>query len=156
VRRLLLALLLLAAACPHASIVPEPPEARVREVVELSDDEVALRFDVLLMIENPNAYACAVDAIDWELTVDDQAIARGRVTPTATLPGKLRSPLTVRLMVPAGAAARVRAALGAGGRLGVSGMLHVHGGGSAQAGTFAWRADQSEIVPAAPDGDEVP
>jgi hypothetical protein len=75
-RRLALAVLLAAvAACPGIPRPLEEPQVELR-AAQVSVDEAALAAE--LAVVNPNHEALTVEAVDWELDVDDEPVARGR------------------------------------------------------------------------------
>lgn len=132
------------AACPRAPATFEAPYVTVRGVdTQPGDGGAPLILRATFAIENPNRDALDVLAIDWELTVDDQPMARGRIERATALPACAQarcpaSPLEVELFVPAGAALRVRAALAEGGQARVTGLVHVTGPTGTTAASFGW------------------
>ena len=139
------ALALALVACPRAQVTLEPPYVMVRGVeTQAGDDGAPLILRASFAIENPNRHvAFEVTAIDWELTIDDVPFARGRIDEPGSLPACATSacaawPLDVELLVPAGAATRVRSALAGGGQARVTGLVHVAGAAGTSAATFGW------------------
>jgi hypothetical protein len=113
--RVVLALLLLA-ACPRAPRPAEPPI--VSAVLEAGNLQLA--------VENANPWPLHAVAVDWELSVDEVAIRRGRTEIDVELPAN--SVTAVPVALPAEKAAAADA---------VSGTLHTRGpGGRGFAGDF--------------------
>jgi hypothetical protein len=67
--------LVAAAACPGIPRPLEEPQVELR-AAQVSAESAALAAE--LSVVNPNHEALVVEAIDWQLEVDDEPLARGR------------------------------------------------------------------------------
>jgi hypothetical protein len=132
------AVALAALSCAPLPTRPERPRVSVRaaDVALASDGGLTLRLE--LDLANPNPAALTLRALDWEISVDDRPLARGRARAAATLAPRASTPATVEARVPPGAAARLIALRERGTPLRVDGVLHFFSPGGDVAQALEW------------------
>jgi hypothetical protein len=130
-----------AAACSAAQIRPSAPQVRVEGASLELQPSGELQLRIAIGSREPRATFVLV-ATDWEISVDDRVLARGREARTVDSPGpEARTSDEVAARVPAGAAAKILAAREAGGAWRVDGVLHFKAGGRVVAAPFGWPPD---------------
>jgi hypothetical protein len=116
-RRAALVLLALACACPGLSRPIEAPQVSLGQA-SLED----AGFEAQLSVVNPNHERLQLEAIDWELAVDDRAVARGRSELRADIAAFAPTAVSLRGALTPGQRARLGDAASA---ATISGTLHL-------------------------------
>ncbi|AAZ96102.1 lipoprotein, putative [Thiobacillus denitrificans ATCC 25259] len=76
-RALASCLVFILAACSALAPKPLPPEVSVAAVEVRSVGVFEQRFEILLRVTNPNAFALTIEALEFDLEVNGQPFARG-------------------------------------------------------------------------------
>jgi LEA14-like dessication related protein len=121
-----IALLVVLAGCPG---IPHPLERPRVDVHSVAVQDVSLTSGVTLVahleVTNPNSVGLPLRAIDWQVSLDQKPIARGRVDLPATIPAKNSAPVDTTFTIGPGQAMNLVSALGAGpATIEVDGTMH--------------------------------
>ncbi len=104
--------------CPG---IPRPLEAPQVELRAAALEGGALAAE--LSVANPNQVGLVVEAVDWELAVDDRTVARGRMEQHTEVAALSATSVSLRGLLSAGQAERVAGV--AGGDVTLAGTLHL-------------------------------
>jgi hypothetical protein len=98
---LIIALALLAGACPGVQRPLERPRVDVREVASAVDVDGDRVVRVRLRVVNSNAIALSARALDWELAIAGAELRRGRVELDQAISARASAIVDVTLELPA-------------------------------------------------------
>lgn len=115
-RPLLLAIALLASACPGITRPPEKPTVDLKSVAVLSVGLTGLHARASFDLNNPNSYGLPLRAFDWTLSIGGSSDIRGRVDLAETIPAMGTAKVDADLMIGAAAAVDMASRLSAGAR----------------------------------------
>jgi len=124
--RLAAFVLLVAAACPGGVRPMETPLVELRSA-SLLDGALAAE----LLVVNPNHEGLVVEAVDWQLDVDEQPLARGRQDLRVVVAALAPAPVSLRGTLSPGQAAHL-----GGGAATLSGTLHLRSSRGLVAASF--------------------
>jgi hypothetical protein len=84
-------------ACVKANRPLEPPRAELRGSSSEAAPDGLLTIHLELSVFNPNDSALELRAIDWQLSISDHAIARGRDEHIVPLPARATTSITATI-----------------------------------------------------------